>query len=256
MYKGKAIYQPKGPAGEYAEWACNFYVGCSNDCSYCYCKKGVLGHVMGGLIPTLKKCFKDEADALKIFEKELKLNLLELQKHGLFFTFTSDPFLPETTLLTQQAARLCLINDVPVKFLTKRADWHIDALIRELNENQTIWNYEPKKHLLAFGFTLTGHDELEPNASTNAERIEAMKKLHNAGFKTFASIEPIIDLNSSMEMIQQTIGFCEMGTAGDKSECCKSQCDYYTPRNGKNGICEFRGTLYDHGGEVILKLKS
>jgi DNA repair photolyase len=62
---------------------------------------------------------------------------------------------------------------------------------------------------IAFGFTLTGHNELELNASTNQERIEAIKKLHNAGFKTFASIEPIIDLKSSMDMIKQTIGYCD-----------------------------------------------
>lgn len=30
-----AIYQPKGKAGEYAKYAVNFYVGCSNDCDYC-----------------------------------------------------------------------------------------------------------------------------------------------------------------------------------------------------------------------------
>jgi len=212
-----AIYQPKGKAGEYAEWACNFHVGCSNDCSYCYCKKGVLAHAMGGKTATLKKCFKDENDALEVFEKELKANLPELQKHGLFFTFTSDPFLPETTLLTQQAARLCLIHDVPVKFLTKRTDWHIDEFIRKVHENGTIWNYKPKMHLLAFGFTLTGHDELEPGASANAERIEAMKKLHNAGFKTFASIEPIVRLGSSFEMICATNGFCDQYKIGLES---------------------------------------
>lgn len=32
MKKGKAIYKPAGKAGEYAKYACNFYVGCSNDC--------------------------------------------------------------------------------------------------------------------------------------------------------------------------------------------------------------------------------
>ena len=35
-FNGKAIYNPKGKAGEYAPWACNFYTGCSNDCEYCY----------------------------------------------------------------------------------------------------------------------------------------------------------------------------------------------------------------------------
>jgi hypothetical protein len=61
---------------------------------------------------------------------------------------------------------------------------------------------------------LTGKDFLEPNASTNAERIEAMKKLHKAGFKTFASIEPIISFKRSITMIRETIGFCDMYKIG------------------------------------------
>lgn len=54
MSNGKAIYKPAGKAREYAEWACNLFVGCSNDCSYCYCKRGALGSVMGRPQATLK----------------------------------------------------------------------------------------------------------------------------------------------------------------------------------------------------------
>lgn len=56
-FKGKAIYNPSGKAGEYSYWACNFYVGCSNGCTYCYCKKGILAGAMGQDKPQLKKCF-------------------------------------------------------------------------------------------------------------------------------------------------------------------------------------------------------
>lgn len=38
---GRVIYSPKGKAGEYAENAANFYVGCSNGCTYCYLRKVV-----------------------------------------------------------------------------------------------------------------------------------------------------------------------------------------------------------------------
>jgi len=188
-----AIYQPKGKAQEYAKWACNLYIGCSCGCHYCFNKHGRFAKTMGGNVPTLKKCFRDERHALEVFEKELLDNLSELQEHGLFFSFSTDPCLPETWPLTCRAINMCRRYDVPFKILTKRTDWLIDEFIHELKTNGTIWNREPKQHLWAFGFTLTGHDELEPGASTNAERIEAIKKLHNSGFKTFASIEPIID---------------------------------------------------------------
>ncbi len=202
-FNGKAIYNPSGKAGEYSYWACNFYVGCSNGCTYCYCKKGILAGAMGQDKPQLKKCFKDEKHALEVFEKELLQNKTELQKHGIFFSFTTDPAIEETWYLTGCAINICRLHDVPFSVLTKSAKWLVDEFIYELQNNGTIWNREPKIHLWSFGFTLTGHDELEPNASTNLERIETMKKLHNAGFKTFASIEPIIDFDASYEMIQK-----------------------------------------------------
>ena len=201
---GKAIYSPKGKAGEYAKYACNFYVGCSNDCDYCYCKRGVLGHAMGKPQATLKKCFKDEEHALQVFEKELRANLTELREHGLFFTFTSDPMIKECYQLTYEAVTMAAHYGVCCKILTKRADFRMAE----------EWYYEWYKNRIAFGFTLTGHDELERGASTNAERIRCMRNLHNAGFRTFASIEPIIDLQSSYAMIEQTLGFCDLYKIG------------------------------------------
>ena len=206
---GKIIYEPKGKASEYAKFAFSGYVGCSNLCSYCYLRTGLLKKVLGGNKPTLKKCFKDEDDAFNVFQKEMLQNIEELRKHGLFFTFTSDPMLPETIGLTWRSVVQCVLNGIPVKILTKRADFLE-------NEELALW-YFTKKNMVAFGFTLTGHDELETGASTNQERIEAMKKLHSAGFKTFASIEPVVDFASSLEMIKQTVGFCDLYKIGLES---------------------------------------
>lgn len=204
----KAIYCPKGKAAEYSEWACNFYVGCSNGCTYCYLKKGRGAAVLGGDKPTLKKCFKDEAHALEVFEKELSFNIVELQKHGLFFSFTTDPMIFGTVSLTCEAVRICIKNDVPVKILSKSAKYEESFLANILD---LTWDK------IAFGFTLTGHDELEPGASSNSERISAMKKLHDAGFKTFASIEPVIDIHSSYRMIEETHEFCDLYKIGPES---------------------------------------
>lgn len=207
MKKGKAIYEPAGKAGEYAKYACNFYVGCSNDCDYCYCKRGVLGHAMGKPQATLKKCFADEEQAFRIFQKELRENINELQQHGLFFTFTSDPMLKECRSLTIKAIDYAVTFNVPCKILTKRADF-LDDLPSEWFVN----NWTKKR--IAFGFTLTGCDELEHGASTNDERIKTMRRLHNFGFKTFASIEPIIDLKKSYRMIRETVGDCDLYKIG------------------------------------------
>jgi len=214
MYKGKAIYNPSGKAGEYSYWACNFYVGCSNGCTYCYCKKGLLKAVMGSDEPTLKKCFLHEGQALDIFEKEIKQNLSDLRKYGIFFSFTTDPCLPETWPLTCEAINICRKYDVPFKVLTKRTDWEIEDFIREYQTTGYIWQRTAKKHLWAFGCTLTGADELEPYANTNAERIAAIIKLHDAGFKTFISIEPIISFELAKTMIKASVGYCDLYKIG------------------------------------------
>ena len=161
---------------------------------------------MGAPVATLKKCFKDETHARQTFEAELYKHLDEIRPHGLFFTFTSDPMLADTRTLTIQAVEIALSYGVPCQILTKRADF--------IDELPDWWSQDTYRNKLAFGFTLTGHDELEPGASTNAERIAAMKRLHAMGFKTFASIEPVISLPESSQMIVQTMGFCDLYKIG------------------------------------------
>ena len=239
-FDGKAIYNPKGKAGEYAPWACNFYTGCSNDCEYCYCKRGFLSHVWDD-VPHLKKCFKDERNALEIFEKELHQNLEALRKESIFFTFSSDPLLHEVKNAYYAAAACALSNGVPVQFLTKRADFVDDYFVCH---NKLV------RKFLAFGFTLTGHDYKEPGASTNQERIQAMRFLHDRGFKTFASIEPIISIDSSERMIQETLGFCDLYKIGLMSGVKK---DYYNDGDLRAFICRLSDYHSNYGIKIYIK---
>lgn len=215
-FKGKAIYQPSGKAAEYSKWAVNFYNGCSARCEYCYNRHGITAKVLGGDTPTLKKSLGVEGLALEIFKKELDQNQPELQKHGLFFNFVSDPCLPETWELNSLCMRYAIVNMVPVKILTKQT-WWIGQILHEIEENETIWNIYNAKQFFAIGFTLTGHDELEPGAATNADRIRAMKVLYDEGFKTWASIEPIIDIDSSMKMIGEICNHVDLIKVGLQS---------------------------------------
>lgn len=204
-YNGKAIYNPKGKAGEYSRWACNFFTGCSNGCDYCYCRRGFLSSVWSDR-PCLKKCFRDENHALECFIREAERNIDGLRENGIFFSFTSDPALPETWPLTIAAMQEALSRGIPVQVLTKMSLPSYDSTLLSFTEQ---W-----KKMTAMGFTLTGHDELEPGADTNEQRIEAMRFLHNAGFPTFASIEPIVDFESSLRMIRETEGFCDLYKVG------------------------------------------
>lgn len=210
-YHGKAIYQPNGKAGEYSGWACNFYNGCSNQCSYCYLQKGRNAKIYTS-VPTLQKGFKDGDDPINRFRKELTANLSEIQKHGLFFSFTTDPLLPETMGLTAKAVRICMENDVNVKLLTKHADFVV-PFFDYLSAGGGFDEEVCKKHV-AFGFTLTGHDELEGNSSPNLDRISTMKQLHDRGYRTFVSAEPVIEPEISLLIIRETLDFCDLYMVG------------------------------------------
>ena len=223
-FKGKALYQPSGKAEEYSPWAVNFYTGCSNDCEYCYCKRGVMSHVWDDK-PHLKKCFINERDALQTFIRELENNHELIGDSGILFSFTTDPLLPETRDLTFQAMEEALTFGIPVKVLTKRADW-LNDFIRRTEIERIL--YGEFKHLIAFGFTLTGFDEKEPNACSNFDRTEIMQELHNMGFKVWASIEPIITPAMSLNMIQRTQGYCDLYKIGLMSGVKK---DYYNEKH-------------------------
>ena len=156
---------------------------------------------------------------MKKFVKELIAHRDELiADGGFFFSFITDPCLPETISLTRRCAIMAMEQDVPVTILTKMAQWSYGI------SSLDMIDVGKERGLLCVGFTLTGHDEMEPKADSNAARISAMKLLHDQGIKTFASIEPVIDFDSSLSMIEQTIDFCDLYRIGLRSGV---KADYY-----------------------------
>ena len=91
---------------------------------------------------------------------------------------------------------------------------------------------EKWKKYVSFGWTLTGCDFAEPRASTNAERIKAMRELHEAGFKTFVSAEPIIDFKNTFDMIDKAWDYCNLFKIGLLSgkKCDKSEVNRFISR--------------------------
>lgn len=212
----KILSRPRGNAEEYGKWSVNPYKGCSNLCDYCYLKKGVWKKELGVSIPVLKKdtsLYKTDAvekgyveggHAAWFFARDdIKQHRDEIIRDGgVFMTFTSDPCLPETRWTFFSIAGSCVIMKVPVTILTKRADF-VDT--DDYQKGLLPCTAFETHRYIAFGWTLTGHDELEPQASPNADRIEAMGKVHADGFHVWASIEPVIDFRSSLDMIYQAL---------------------------------------------------
>ncbi len=245
---GKAIYTTKGAAREYGRVGCNFYTGCPHECEYCYLKRGAPSKQLGGNVVQLKKCFKDEAHALEVFKREVKKHHDVLQRTGVFFSFATDPMIEETARLTMKASCECFSQGIPVKILTKAAWVNIDNAKSPNVEDALRW--WSGKDLAHFGFTLTGRDDMEPNASSNLERIEAMRALHDNGLKTWASIEPVIDWKSASMVIDMSLDCCDHYKIGLRSGVKK---DYYDLVGSGMQLDELTKKITDAGRTVYLK---
>lgn len=261
--KGALIYQPQGAAGEYAKWAINLYHGCSNGCTYCYNRRGVLSHVFGDkpelaapIIKLREKLLNMDMKDRGITAREniypsavfwnglfaaQRLILTDIAKigedkirkdGGIFFSFTCDPFdsyLDNNNNITKWMLQMLVTSQIPVTILTKNVDWlYTEGWDRALTHSPMI---EPEyaenlPHCLTIGFTITGNDKLEPGAPSTEKRIEALRKLHDEyKIKTFVSLEPIIDLHSASEVIKKTYKITDEIRIGAQSPIKKDRYD-------------------------------
>lgn len=219
---GLCLYTPGGAAREYAAIGCNLYRGCPYQCNYCYNRRGLTAKVMGVDHAVLEdkfsnvnirpKCYRhlsgEEYAYFRFLQEVLKWKEL-LRKTGIFFSFSTDPLSDDCFSLTWKCISTAVEDHgIPVKVLTKNG-W---LTIQQTVEIDMI-PMECRK-LIAFGFTLTGRDDWESFAPKNIDRVLTMRSLHEKGFKTFASIEPIVDFESSFDMIRKTLSFCDQYLIG------------------------------------------
>ena len=261
--KGVLIYQPQGAAGEYAKWAINLYHGCSNGCTYCYNRRGVLSHVFGDKPELAAPIIKLREKLLNMYMKDRgitareniyssavfmhgvlaaqRLILTDLAKigedkirkdGGIFFSFTCDPFdsyLANNNNITQWMLHTLVTSQIPVTILTKNVDWlYTEGWDRALTHSPMI---EPEyaenlPHCLTIGFTITGNDKLEPGAPSTEKRIEALRKLHDEyKIKTFVSLEPITSICTASEVIKKTYQITDEIRIGAQSPIKKDRYD-------------------------------
>lgn len=232
---GKCLYTPSGAAAEYANVGCNFYRGCPYQCKYCYNRKGWTAKVMGvdhavleNVFTNMKyrpkkyKSLTDDEYALTVFRHEVDKDLEYLQQTGIFFSFSTDPMCDDCVKSDIAGHRLCPFKKRPCE------DSHQKRFLDRGYFEFLLYPPPRKEGFIGSGFTLTGCDDWEPNASPNAERVSMMKNLHEKGFKTFASIEPIIDWNKSYQMIVDTVGYCDLYLIG----CMSHYKDFYQSGSG------------------------
>lgn len=196
------IYAPKGQAGEYAPLATNPYRGCGHKCAYCY-------------VPRVTKQDRKEFDAGAVprqgFLDRLENDAEKYEKAGIteqvMLSFTTDPYHPGDNTLTRHV--LATLSGYKLGFctLTKGGS----RALRDLDL------FLPWRD--AFASTLTSTDDAfsakwERAAAPPSDRISTLRKFHDNGIFTWVSLEPTLDIEESLKVVEATHQFVDLYKVG------------------------------------------
>ncbi len=190
------IYEPKGRAREYSPLALNIYNGCDHDCEYCYMKS------------LSQQAHMDKSELKANWQAQLEKSVKKFKNAGkqVLLSFSSDPYPPVEmeSGATRTALQMLLENRIPVAVLTKSgklAERDID-IFKRFGKS------------FKFGATLTFCEEqdvkkYERGAASYADRIDMLQTLNKQGVETWASLEPVIDVKQTLQIIKDTHGFID-----------------------------------------------
>lgn len=197
-----AIYEPQGAAREYSPLALNYIKGCDHGCVYCY-------------VPRMMKRFNAGYVHSEVYIKEesklMKEIIASARKHRksskqVFLSFTTDPYshFNNNTGLTRRVLQILLDHEIPVSILSKGGHNVLQDLdlIKQFGPNIQVGG----------SLTFTSDEDTlkwEKNSTLPAERFDALKQLHEAGVKTWASIEPVIIPEQSLEILEITTDYVD-----------------------------------------------
>lgn len=172
----KPIYEPRGKAKEYGDYALNIYTGCPHRCYYCFApnvlrrdREEFHSHVepRQGIVEETRKQLERE----KITGKTIHL------------CFTCDPYpTGYDTTATREIIQLLKEHGNHVQILTK-GDGSRDLDL--LDEND--W----------YGVTIDGSERI----GERMFRLSALNEAHKEGVKTWISYEPVIDADCVLDFI-------------------------------------------------------
>ena len=195
----KLIYHPSGRAGEYAEkgYAANLFKGCTHGCKYCYVP--IFTH-------TDRKIFHASVTIAPDVLERLKADMKRIGKvdEPIFLCFTCDPYcIDAPDGITRAAIEIILESGNRINILTKagiKATRDFD-LLRIMPGNK-------------IGATLTFIDytlslNWEPKAASPLSRIIMLRIAKELGIETWASIEPVIDPNQSLWIMEEAIPYVD-----------------------------------------------
>lgn len=182
----KPIYEPKGKAKEYGDYALNIYTGCPHSCYYCFApnvlhREKVKFHTVveprSGIVEETRKQLERERITGKLIH----------------LCFTCDPYpTGYDTSTTREIIKLLKEYGNHVQILTK-GDGRRDLDLLDSED----W----------FGVTISSNHPLEmaaePGAIYTPCRLEQIGEAKERGIKTWVSFEPVICADDVFDIIGQ-----------------------------------------------------
>ncbi len=176
------IYEPKGKAKEYGDYALNIYTGCPHRCYYCFAPN---------VLHKEKETFHGKVEPRANIVEEVRKQLDKEKITGklIHLCFTCDPYpVGYDTTPTREIIKLLKEYGNHVQILTK-GDGSRDFDL--LDEND--W----------YGITYAGYNAVnvihdipcveEPGAESPHIRIKRLAEAHHLGIKTWISFEPVLN---------------------------------------------------------------
>ena len=190
----QAIYEPRGAAAEYAALAVNLYDGCPHGCTYCYvpgCMRRTREEFHEGAAPRKHILTKLEEDCRLLGNK--------CDRREILLCFTCDPYpMGWPTDTTRHALEIIGRNGLRATVLTKNGF----AATRDFDLMD--------KFGFRFGTSLSflndaAANHWEPNAAPPTARLQAMADAVRIGIKSWISIEPVIDPNQALLLMEALV---------------------------------------------------
>jgi DNA repair photolyase len=196
------IYAPAGQAGEYSPLAANPYRGCGHGCAYCY-------------VPNVTRQDRREFDAGAVLRPNFLAGLKRDARHyavagidaQVMLSFTTDPYHTGDTAATRRTLQILREHGLAFCTLTKGGT----RALRDIDL------FRPTRD--AFASTMTSLDDAfsrkwERNTALPGDRMAALKAFHDRGIYTWISLEPSLDVESSLAVVEATHAFVDLYKVG------------------------------------------
>lgn len=192
-----AIYEPKGRAREYSPLALNYFKGCDHGCVYCY-------------VPPMMKRFRTGYEhsnvIIDIDYNAIESSAKKFQGCGkqILFSFTTDPYTVLENGETRKVLEILNKYKHKVAILTKSGS-------KVMKDIDTFKSFGDR---IKVGQSLTFDNDIdsfkwEPGAAMPSDRVFAIEYLASEGIKTWASFEPTIIPEQSINLLSQVSKFID-----------------------------------------------